>query len=61
MAKRKLAFSEIQISQAHSFGLDVLVRLAKAFPDHCCVDINMLGDAWRDLLDARLRGLEQYQ
>ena len=55
------AFSEVNISQAHSFGLDVPVRLVRAFPGHCCVGINMLGDARRDLLDPKLRGLEHYQ
>jgi hypothetical protein len=87
------AFSEVEISQAYSFGLDVPVRLvrekrlgttdvgchaqhrraalyphgtsscfvARAFPGHCCVGINMPGDAWRDLLDPKLRGLDRYQ
>jgi hypothetical protein len=61
MAQLEGAFSEVEISQAYSFGLDVLVRPVRTFPSYHCVGINMLGDAWRDLLNPRLRGLEQYQ
>jgi len=60
MAQWEGAFSEVQISPAHSFRLEVLVRLVRTFPSYHCVGINMLGDAWRDLLNPRQRNLEQY-
>jgi len=56
MAQLKGAFPEARISQAHSFGRDVPVRLVRAFPGRRCVGINMLSDAWHDLFDPRLGG-----